>query len=257
MARLSPGKRDLYLKRLQYDGSAAASTDTLVKLHHLHMEHVPFENLSIHSREPIVLDEAALFDKIVLRRRGGFCYELNGLFAVLLEALGFRVQRLAARVFGDDGELGIPFAHMCLRVEGEDTRLADVGFGDSFRSPLPFDRSEWQEDEAGRFRLEQAGEDRQLVQALPDGSGKPLFRFALDPHPLSDFEPACRYHQTSPDSHFTWRRVCTRATPDGRITLSGRRLIVRSAAGRAERELEDDASVREVLRESFGIMWPA
>src|SRR5215204_6406364 len=113
-----------YLDRLR------AHDRSLSALHEAHLHAVPFENLSIHSNERVQLDIAWLFDKLVTRRRGGFCYELNGLFAELLRALGHRVDLLAARVLGPDGALGIPFDHMCLRVD--DVWLADVGFGDSF-----------------------------------------------------------------------------------------------------------------------------
>src|SRR5271166_3399320 len=101
---------------------------------------VPFENLDIHLGRPILCDEAAFLHKIINERRGGFCYELNGAFAALLGALGFRVTLLSARVAGADGSYGLEFDHLALRVDlpttpGE-TWLADVGFGDSFIDPL-------------------------------------------------------------------------------------------------------------------------
>ena len=102
-----------YLQRISYDGPTAPNAETLRRVHLAHMRSVPFENLSVRGGEPIVLDEEKLFEKIVLRRRGGFCYELNGLFAALLENLGFRVARLAGRVGVD----GIPFDHMALQVD--------------------------------------------------------------------------------------------------------------------------------------------
>ena len=101
---------DAYLARI---GATRAST--LVELHELHLAAVPFENLSIHLGEAIVLDEDLLVDKIVNRRRGGFCYELNGAFAALLRALGHDVRILSAKVF-NDGAYGPPFDHMALRV---------------------------------------------------------------------------------------------------------------------------------------------
>src|SRR3989304_2800207 len=99
------------------------------------MEAVPFENLDIIAGRPIVLEEEALLDKIVRRRRGGFCYELNGLFSALLRTLGFRVTRLSAGVLNEDGTFGPDFDHMTLLVELEDRWLADVGVGGFFREP--------------------------------------------------------------------------------------------------------------------------
>src|ERR1044071_5671872 len=94
---------DAYLKRINYHGSVAPSAETLRQLQVAHLLTVPFENLSIHSQQPIVLQDEALFTKIVERRRGGFCYECNGLFAALLRALGFKVTMLSAEVANPDG----------------------------------------------------------------------------------------------------------------------------------------------------------
>src|SRR5207247_5447824 len=119
---------------------------------------VPFENLSIHLAEPISLAEDDLLGKIVTRRRGGFCYELNGAFALLLQALGADVVRVAARVYGD-GQPGPPFDHLALVVrlaDGSGPWLADVGFGSHSTYPLRFDSRQEQDDPAGRFWLADA-----------------------------------------------------------------------------------------------------
>jgi N-hydroxyarylamine O-acetyltransferase len=105
-----------YLERIGYRGPLAPTAETLRRLHLAHLLSVPFENLSIHAGEPIVLDDEALFDKIVVRGRGGFCYELNGLFAALLRSLGFKVEMLSAAVMGRAGEFGPEFDHMALLV---------------------------------------------------------------------------------------------------------------------------------------------
>ena len=133
-----------YLRRINYSGEQAPSAATLYELHRAHLLAVPFENLDIHLGRPIVLDQDALFDKIVTRRRGGFCYELNGLFALLLRELGFEVTLLAAGVARADGGFGPEFDHLTLLVRAtslnpqSEVWLADVGFGDSFREPLRF-----------------------------------------------------------------------------------------------------------------------
>lgn len=124
-----------YLARIGARRPATPDADSLRDLHERHLNTVPFENVSIHLGERIGLDEKALFDKIVQRRRGGFCYELNGAFSGLLSALGFNVSLLSVKVFGDEGRLGPPFDHLALRVDLDEPWLVDVGFGRHARHP--------------------------------------------------------------------------------------------------------------------------
>ena len=136
---LNQAQVEAYLQRIGYSGSVEPTLHTLRNLHLAHVLSVPFENLSICSacqRQPIVLDETALFDKIVTRQRGGFCYELNDLFAALLIALGYRVELLSARVPNDEGRPVPDFDHLVLHVSLDYEWLADVGFGEGFRWPL-------------------------------------------------------------------------------------------------------------------------
>ena len=129
-----------YLDRIGAGRPDIATAAALHALHRAHLLAVPFENLSIHLGEPVSLDDRDLFGKIVTRRRGGFCYELNGAFALLLGALGFDVRLLAARVFGQ-GRFGPPFDHLALLVhtaDGDGPWLADVGFGSHSHYPLRF-----------------------------------------------------------------------------------------------------------------------
>ena len=142
-----------YLNRINYDGTVAPTAETLRQLHLAHLLSVPFENLSIHAGEQIVLEDEALFRKIVSRRRGGFCYELNGLFAALLRALGFEVAMLSAQVANDDGGFSRDFDHMTLMVTSEQRWLVDVGFGDSFIEPLSLDRREAREQRNRAYRI--------------------------------------------------------------------------------------------------------
>ena len=131
---------EAYLDRIGYGGPRTPSLDTLRGLHRAHLLSVPFENLDVHARRPIILDRERLYDKIVRRRRGGFCYELNGLFAMLLGEMGFRVSLLSAGVARETGGFGPEFDHLALDVNLEGEWLADVGFGESIPGPLPFHR---------------------------------------------------------------------------------------------------------------------
>lgn len=242
---------DRYLSRIGYSGSRAPTPATLNALHRRHLLAVPFENLDIPLGRPIVLDEALLHEKIVGRGRGGFCYELNGIFAALLRALGFDVTLFSARVVTQDGEFGIPFDHLTLCVALEERWLADVGFGDSFVEPLRLDDAGLQYRDGVAYRVAPGGDERILWQA-EKGEMRRQYTFTQNPRRLQDFADACRYHQTSPDSPFTRRRVCTRATPDGRITLSDGRLIVTRNGTRTERPLSAGEETA-ILREHFAI----
>jgi N-hydroxyarylamine O-acetyltransferase len=214
---------------------------------------IPFENLDIHLGRQLSLDYASLFDKIVVRRRGGFCYELNGLFALLIAELGFEVSMLSAGVAREGGGFGPEFDHMTLLVRLEEPWLADVGFGDSFLEPLKLEPEIPATDQTGTYRIAREGRRYLLLKHDQQGNAVPQYRFTLDPHDIADYSEMCFYHQTSPLSTFTRRRVCTRATADGRITLSDMRLIVTSRGERTERALANDGEYKAALADSFGV----
>lgn len=243
-----------YLRRINYSGPISPDAETLRQLQVAHLMAVPFENLSIHSAEPIVLNDDALFEKIVSKRRGGFCYELNGLFAALLRSLGFNVEMLSAGVADGKGEFGPDFDHMTLLVNLEERWLADVGFGDSFLEPLLLDEQGEQTQGNRSYKIEAEGDHRILWQREDNSEWKPQYRFGLEPRRFADYEEMCRYHQTSPESHFTRSRVSTRATPDGRITLSEMRLITTRHGEKSEQVLKDEGERVASLQEHFGIV---
>jgi len=245
-----------YLERINYRGPLAVDAETLRGLHVAHLTAVPFENLSIHAGEAVVLEDEALFAKIVGRRRGGFCYEDNGLFAALLRALGFEVSMLSAEVANAEGVYGPAFDHMTLMVTLEERWLADVGFGDSFVEPLLLDERGEQVQGRHAYSITREGDRLVMSRRDVDGGGwKAQYRFTLRPHVFADYEEMCRYHQTSPQSHFTRGRVCSRATASGgRLTLSGMRFIETDAGGfRRERVLANEEEYADALREQFGI----
>lgn len=240
-----------YLRRIDAAPPRSADAEALRSLHRAHLMAVPFENLSIHLPEPISLAEYDLLDKVVTRRRGGFCYELNGAFALLLQALGFEVSRVAARVYGG-GRLGPPFDHLTLVVrpaDGSGPWLADVGFGSHSTYPLLLESRHGQDDPAGRFLLAQAPDGD--LDVLKDG--EPQYRLEPRERSLDDFVPTCWWQQTSPQSHFTRSLICSVLTDSGRVSLSGRTLIVTSGADRTEHPLPTDDAVLAAYREHFGI----
>ena len=247
---------DPYLERINYRGPLDPSAETLRRLQVAHLLTVPFENLSIHAGEPVILSDEALFDKIVVRRRGGFCYELNGLFSTLLRTLGFDVDRLSAGVMIPERGFGPPFDHMTLLVTLDERWLVDVGFGDSFREPLLLDRRGAQPQGDRAYRIHRERDRFILWQRDRDGDWSAQYRFDLTPYEYEDYTEMCRYHQTSPESSFTQRTVCSRATPDGRITLSGMRLITTLNGTKQEQVLANEAARAEALRAHFGFDWP-
>lgn len=243
-----------YLGRIGYRGSTAPNRETLCAIHRAHLLAVPFENLDIALGRKIVLDEEAFVRKIVEQRRGGFCYELNGAFAALLRALEFQVTLLSARVAGGGGRESPEFDHLCLRVGLEESWLADVGFGELFLEPLRLHSEGEQTDPAGTFKIVQCGPGFQLEKAQPDGAWKRQYSFTLQPRGFEEFVGMCHYHQTSPDSHFVKNSICSLATNEGRITLSGMAFIVTKNGVRTETRITSERERSEVLRERFGIV---
>lgn len=262
-----------YLARIAFATPAYSefhrpSLALLRALHEAHMLAVPFENLSIHYGQPIVLQQAALYDKIVRHRRGGFCYELNGMFAWLLRQLGYEVTLLSAEVAESGENFSPAYDHLALLVHQEDGAdwLADVGFGDSFRQPLQFQADMEQDGADGhtyRLRESQTHDDAQgerdqppywLVEQHGDAQWEPVYRFTLRPHALTDFAERCIYQQTAPDSHFTQKRICSLALPNGRVSLSDLRMITTLDGKREERALSSEDEYQAVLAERFGVV---
>jgi N-hydroxyarylamine O-acetyltransferase len=237
-----------YLGRIGYVGAREPSELVLADLHHAHMLAVPFENLDIHLGVENVLDPEHVYDKIVNRRRGGWCYELNGLFALLLEALGFEVTRYSASVVVSEPP-SPDFAHLTLRVDLDGPWLADVGFGASFTRPIRLEENGGQVRDGKRYSLARRQDGRMLLRE----EEIPQYAFALEPRRMQQFAEMCRRQQTEAGSHFLVAPMCTIATEEGRETLSDMRLITTTPAGRDERELASEDERRAVLREEFGV----
>jgi N-hydroxyarylamine O-acetyltransferase len=242
-----------YLDRIDLAEPITVDIEGLRRLQHVHLIRVPFENLDIHLGRPIRLDLASLIEKIVMRHRGGFCYELNGLFAFLLRSLGFQVTLLSGRAANREGGFGPEFDHLALRIDLDQPYLADVGFGDAFLEPLRLTAGIEQSDPRNTFLLTHEGDDWLVRERVPDGAWKPLYLFTLVPHRIEDFAEMCRYHQTSPASHFTQGTVCSIATAAGRMTISGDRFIETHEGNRTERLIASEVELRTLLADHFGV----
>ncbi len=246
-------KLKAYLERIGYGGPLHPTAQVLARLHWRHLISVPFENLDIHLGRPIVLGEAAFYDKIVEHGRGGYCYELNGSFAALLKGIGFNVSMLSARVANEDGGFTPDFDHMALLVRMKDSWLVDVGFGDSFSQPKRFDNPRPQRENGRAYRVTDVSGGRLLSQWDEKNSWKPQYLFTLRHRKLEDFAPRNLYQQTSPDSHFRKGPVCTRLSSEGRLTLTDKKFIVTRASKRFERPLKNPTEFRTLLHSQFGI----
>jgi len=245
-----------YLQRIHYADSTNPDAKILKKLHIAHLRSVPFENLDIGLKRPIRLTEQALWEKIVINKRGGFCYELNGIFAWLLKQIGFEVTYLNARVFNRDGNLGIDFDHLALLVQAPgkaEQWLVDVGFGDSFIEPLIFKVDVEQPQGLRAYRIDPFEEGYVTMQRNYDGTWEKHYFFDLQSHNFpAEYEAGCLYHQTSPDSWFTRGSIISRATEDGRVSLEDGMLILTKNGQREERTIEEGEYIT-LLKQYYNI----
>ncbi|MEV6242028.1 arylamine N-acetyltransferase [Lentzea sp. NPDC051838] len=220
---------DAYLQRI-----GASRSSSLAELHERHLLSVPFENLYTHMDIRVELEIPWLYDKIVVQRRGGFCYELNGLFAELLRDLGHSVELMAAKVFNGE-TFGPPFDHLTLLVDGE--WLCDVGFGSFSTHPLRWESREDQRDPAGVFRLVDHDGDVDVY------NGDELrYRIERRPRSLAEFVPTCWWQQTSPESNFRIAPRATILTPSGRLTVTNEKVVVTENGHKTSTPVEDPAA---------------
>lgn len=243
-----------YLARIGAEPDHLEPNEEVLRfLQRRHLLTVPFENLDIHWKRPIVLDIDRFYEKIVTHRRGGFCYELNGLFNELLRSLGFQTRLISARVF-NGSEHGPEYDHAAIIVTiGEDEYLADVGFGDFTTEPLRYSLGAEQQDAAGFFVIRRFDDDYLEAAKREGGEWKSEYIFKDVPHELSEFAEMCDFQQYSPESHFTKGKLCSILTENGRKTLTDSKLIATSNGERAEMPISKDEEFMNALRDEFGI----
>jgi N-hydroxyarylamine O-acetyltransferase len=240
-----------YLERI----GVARADATLDAILWGHVTSIPFENLDILLGRPIELELEAIHAKLVTRRRGGYCFEHNALLAAALEALGFTVTRLAARVrWLASGPT--PRTHMLLAVETRDGRvLCDVGFGGSSPTgPIPLRAGAEVALHHTRYRLVEDC-DALLLQLLVDGAWADLYAFTLEPQLAVDYEVANHFTSTHPRSHFTRGPVVALTVADGRVTLRGVELT-RRLVGEVTRETISDPERYLAVLAELGLAFP-
>jgi N-hydroxyarylamine O-acetyltransferase len=247
---------DAYLARIGYEGKPAPTPDTLAVLHRAHALTIPFENLDILLGRPILLDLPSLQAKLVDGGRGGYCFEQNALFAAALEAIGFEVTRLAARVrMGDSAPR--PRTHMVLGVEAGDERwLADVGFGgDGLLDPIAFASHAPVRQGAWTYRLQREG-DLFVVGSLHGGAWLDLYGFDLQPQLPVDYEVANHFTSTSPGSSFVKHVTVQRPGLHERLVLWERSFVVQRVGSEERTDVRDSEQLLQILGDRFGLVFP-
>lgn len=245
---------DKYLQRLKCNRERVPSLKYLRTLHKAHLFQIPFENLDIHLGHEILLDINKIYNKVILKKRGGFCYELNGLFHRLLSELGFTCHLISARTY-ENGELGPPFDHAAILVYFEDQfYLLDVGFGDLFLDPKLLNPGAIQMDYTKYFRVDKTIDDEYILNASDNSFDyHPKYLFTTEERQFIEFIDMCHYHQTNEKSHFTKKKVITRATPQGRITLTDTTLAITNAGKKEKQTILNKDEFKVKLHEYFGI----
>ncbi len=245
-----PLNSQYYFTRFLAKRPAEPTLENLAFLQEKHMLHIPFENLDVISKTPIITDLERIFEKVVINLRGGFCYELNGLFGWLLREIGYDAHYVGATVKKPDGSWTIEGSHATnlVYLDGE-TYLVDVGFGDSVRKPVPLS-GEVVQDVSGEYRALQIDEAHYDLQRFEDNQWQTLHRVSTVPKEFHEFAPMCEFNQTSPESPFTHKRLVTIATKEGRKTLSDSTLIV-TENGQKTKETIAEEDLPMLLQQHF------
>lgn len=247
--------RDEYLSRIGLDRSdIRADAEGLGRLELAHLLHVPFENLDIHWKRPIVLDTERFYSKIVIEKRGGFCYELIGLFNELLREIGFRSRLVSARPFNVERGFGPEFDHAAIVAKiGETEYLVDVGFGNFSAEPLLIVPNIEQSDREGVFRISPDVDDSFVVEKMFGVEWIPEYLFSKKGRNLDEFAEMCNFQQYSADSHFVKGKICSQMTEDGRKTLTDKKFIVTSKSTKKEKTVVSEEQFNAILEQEFGI----
>ncbi|MEO8114801.1 MAG: arylamine N-acetyltransferase [Phenylobacterium sp.] len=245
---------EAYFDRIGFRGEARADLETLRALHRGHLLAISYENLDVQLGRPVSTSAADAFDKLVTRRRGGWCYEMNGLLGAVLDEIGFKVTRLAGgvhRLARGDEAVG---NHLVLRVDLGEPWIADVGFGDGIREPFPLTAGVHSAD-GYDYRLERLDADWWRFHNHPLG-GAPNFDFTLEPADPAHLAAKCQELQTSPQSIFVMTAICQRHTPEALLLLRGRALRRVRPGEKEDRLLGSADEFVEVLARDFDLDLP-
>lgn len=241
-----------YLKRIDVNSTIKADFGTLKLIQKQHLLTVPFENLDIHLKKPIKTDFDSLFEKIVNQRRGGICYELNGLLYYLLKKIGFKVKIVGARVEKE----GTYFDHMFLVVTiGYEKYLVDVGYGDNFFEPLLFREDYVQKDNKGLFKIVKIDETHYELRKFSKKSNnyEVEYMFRNMGQTIENFQERMDYYVHSNHSRFKKNIFCSLEMKAGRISLKQDKFIVTLENNRTIQEVTSKSQFINLLEKQFKI----
>lgn len=244
---------DAYLARVGLRGPVADSESGFEALHRAQVYTIPFENFDIHLGRGIDVASPAIYEKLVRHPRGGYCFELNGLFLQALEHFGFEARALLARVHvsGDPG--GRTHQLSLVTLEGREW-LADVGFGAAtLRAPMPFELDREVEQDGMQFRLVDGKQWGTLLQCEARDGWQNLYSFDLETVCHADVVTANHFTSTHPEVFFTQMRVANLPRPGGRITLADYALTEVNASDVRQSELPEGEDYLSALKMHFGI----
>jgi N-hydroxyarylamine O-acetyltransferase len=245
-------KLNAYLERINYHGDVRPDLETLTAVHRAHLFNIPYENLDIHRGGYLSVQVDAIFEKIVVNRRGGWCYEMNGLLAWALREIGFDVTLLGSTVNRQPTGKVIEGNHLILRVQLDEPYLADVGFGNGLIEPIPLAAGTYKQGYL-EYGLRHDGERWWFQNHIYGGAG---FDFTLDGHELEDFAAQSHELQTWPESGFVRNTVCFRFNDQGYTSLRGAVIGRITAEGLQESVIDNPAYYRQVLAETFDLRLP-
>jgi N-hydroxyarylamine O-acetyltransferase len=243
-----------YLTRIGFEGEPRADLETLSRIHRLHLEAIAYENLDVQLGRTVGFDLNEIYRKLVLSRRGGWCYEMNGLMAWALEEVGFNVTRLAGAVVRDkagDESIG---AHLALCIQLDAPYLVDVGFGDGLIEPIPIEVGSVRQDEL-EFRLERVDGSWWRFHNQPHG-GAPTFDFQLTEASPEQLARRCEWLQSAPESPFVQNAVCQRYRKGELAALRGRSIKIVRGRDVEKRTIDSIQEYGSVLGDVFGIELP-
>ncbi len=244
-------KIERYLRRIGYGGVPKPDLETLNALHAAHLNAIPFENLDVQLGRPPGTDPDTAFDKIVERNRGGWCYEMNGLFGWALSEIGFEVMRMAGGVMRATGGEGMMGNHLCLLVRLDHAWLADVGFGGGLVHPLPL--AEMEETQTP-FRVGLCVPEAGYWRYSERTTGEPFsYDFRIEPADEALLAARCARQGTDSASVFVANLVAQKRTSDRHVTLRGRVLTRTDAEGESRRVLATAEELAAALMEIFGL----
>lgn len=246
-----------YLQRIGYTGSLKCSERVLADLHTSHVRSIPFENIDVQNNVPIILSLNALFEKVINRQRGGFCYELNYLFYGLLNNLGFEVDMISSRIYNKLGVKGPEYDHMSLVVKLKENWLVDVGFGNLFIRPIPIIDEAKCEDQGGKFKINKIEDKVYLLSVSKiENVFEKKYEFNLAPRRIEDFENQCTFKQYHPESYFVENFICTLPTLTGRKTVFNDIFRIANGAEKVEKRIENKRDLISIITSEFNIDYP-